>query len=278
LAARDTPPADLTEELRLRLQSAGVEELFPADFAARKQLEPEEHKSVTAIGAAINGYPCIEPLLDDARPTADALDRLRDFVQTFDKLRTVRLAALDMGFVRDAARALVEEEPAAVRAFSRILETGIVVTYARAYLPSNKPALGEKLWPKDRDDLALHNKVVDDYRHGFHAHSHRTKRRTLLDTTDLLGLDEPPTYAEAWHGLTKDDLERLAALADRQQARLHQVADALGAELGERRPEPSYPQPRPRVDYRWDSDVDNPETAFKHLRKGLGQPRDVGDP
>jgi len=64
LAARDTPPADLTEELRLRLQSAGVEELFPADFAARKQLEPEEHESATAIGAAIDGYPRIAPLLD----------------------------------------------------------------------------------------------------------------------------------------------------------------------------------------------------------------------
>jgi hypothetical protein len=111
-----------------------------------------------------------------------------------------------MGFVHDAAVALAEGEPAPVRAFARVIETGIVVTYARAYLESNHPPLGKKFWPKAPDDLALHNKVVDDYRHGIHAHSHRTKRRTLLDTADLLGLDGPPTYAEAWHGLTKDDL------------------------------------------------------------------------
>jgi hypothetical protein len=277
LAAHDTPPAELTEELRCRLQSAGVDELFPADFAARKPLEPEEHERATGIGAAVDGHPCAEPLFDGPTRTADALGRLCDFVQRYDRLRTIRLAAIDMGFVHDAARALLDEEPAAARAFSRILETGIVVTYARPYLPSNRPPLGERLWPKGSEDRALHDKIVDDYRHGIHAHSHRTKRRTLLDTADLLGLEAPPTYAESWRGLTKDDLERLADLAERQEARLHEAADGVGAELGEARSEPSYPRTRPRIDYRWDSEVDDTDSAFQKLREALERPGDAGN-
>jgi hypothetical protein len=183
-----------------------------------------------------------------------------------------------MGFVHDAARALIEDEPAAVRAFRRIFETGIVATYARPYLESNRPKLGRKLWPQGADDVALHNKIVEDYRHGIHAHSHRTKHRTLLDTADLLGLDEPPTWAESWHGLSKDVLERLADLADRQEARLHEAADAIGAELGEDRSEPSYPRTGPRIDYRWNSEVDNTDTAFKKLRETFGQQGDGSDP
>lgn len=118
---------------------------------------------------------------------------------------------------------------------------------------------------------ALHDKLIDEYRHAYHAHSHRSKRRTLLDTTDMLGFQAPPNYAEAWHGLTRE-----VDLAERHAARMHHAADLVGAELGEERDRPSYQSPRTRIDFRWQDGVDT-DTAFKRLREALGQQADVAD-
>ena len=179
---------------------------------------------------------------------------------------SVWLAAIDMDFVASAAGALASKEHATLRAFARVLETGIIVTYARPYLDSNQPALGKKWRPKDPDDLALHLHVIDEYRSAYHAHSDRTPGRTLLDTADLLGLDATPTYAEAWHRLSSVDLERLADLAYRQAIRLAAAADEAGELLGERRVTPSYPQVGPRVDYHFDDEI---EAAFERLRASM---------
>ena len=122
--------------------------------------------------------------------------------------------------------------------------------------------------PKGNQDIALHDKIVDDYRHTYHAHSFRSARRTLLDTAALLGLEEPPSYAEAWDRLTADELARLADLADRQRERLHLAADAVGAELGERRPALRNDRTGQRVDFLFDGDV---KTAFTALKEALGQ-------
>jgi hypothetical protein len=265
-AAQDSPPATLTESLRSRFEAAGVVEFVPADIKSREFLLPEQHERANAIGVGIDGLPCAEALDDSPTRTADALERLCTFVQRFDRLRLLRLAAIDMDFVASAARALASGEHATLRAFARVLETGIIVTYARPYLESNRPALGKKWRPNDPDDLALHLIVIDEYRSAYHAHSDRTPRRTLLDTADLLGLDEAPTYAEAWHGFSAVDLERLADLAYRQAVRLAAAADEVGELLGERRMMPSYPQVGPRVDYRFDDEI---EAAFERLRASM---------
>jgi hypothetical protein len=76
-------------------------------------------------------------------------------------------------------------------------------------------------------------------RNDYHAHADRTPRRTLLDTTAMLGLDGAPTYAEARWILTEDELERIAELARKQAERFEAAALEAGRELGEQRNESS---------------------------------------
>jgi hypothetical protein len=75
--------------------------------------------------------------------------------------------------------------------------------------------------------------VIDELRDTYHAHADRTPRRTITDTADFLGVEGPPTYAEAWSRLTPSELETLAGLAGRQAARFEAAADEAGLELGE---------------------------------------------
>ena len=158
----------------------------------REFLAPEQHGRANAIGVGIDGFPCAEELDDSPTRTADALERLCMFVQRFDRLRLLRLAAIDMDFVASAAGALASEEHATLRTFARVLETGIIVTYARPYLDSNQPALGKKWRPKDPDDLALHLHVIDEYRSAYHAHSDRTPGARSAPPTFLGWMQLPP--------------------------------------------------------------------------------------
>lgn len=80
--------------------------------------------------------------------------------------------------------------------------------------------------------------MIEELRHPYHAHFGRTPRRTLVDTTQLLGLDGPPTYAQSRWFMTDDELQRLADLARRQGERLEAEANRIGSELGERREGP----------------------------------------
>lgn len=269
-AARDTPPTELGSSLLKRLKAAGVTELRPADTSAGAFLEPSEHDRANAIGAAGPGFGFAEELQGAPTPTADALERLCVWVERYDRLRVLRLGAIDMQFAAAAARGLADKHGPA-RVWARVLETGLVVTYARPYLESNARPVGRKLWPQEPADRELHERIIEDVRSPYHAHSDRTSYRTLVDTATMLGLDGTPTFAEGWSRLSVAELKHLAELAERQAERLHAAADELGAELGERRDRPSYQPSRPRVDYMFEDGI---EAASERLRDWF---RSVGD-
>lgn len=269
-ASRDSPPAELSDSLLARLKGAGVAELRPADADARALLEHSEHERANAIGAAGAGFGFAEELEGGSTPVADALMRLCVWVERYDLLRVLRLGAIDMEYAASAARALADEDGPA-RLWARVLETGLVVTYARPYLDSNTRVVGRKWWPESPEDRELHQRIIEDVRSPYHAHTDRTPHRTLVDTTAMLGLDGPPTFAEGWSQLNTAKLEHLAELAERQAARLHAAADEIGAELGEERERPSYQPTRPRVDYRFEDGI---EAASERLREAFG---DRGD-
>jgi hypothetical protein len=270
-ALRDVPPAELDASLLARLKAAGVTMLRPADAAARALLEPTEHERANAIGAAGPGFAFAEELEDGPTPTADALARLCVWLERYDLLRVLKLGATDMKLAAAAARALVDEDGPA-RLWARVLETGLVVTYARPYLESNTRPVGRKWWPEEPADRELHERIITDVRSPYHAHTDRTSHRTLVDTASMLGLEGPPTFAEGWSRLTVPELERLAELAERQAERLHAAADEIGAELGERRDQPSYEPSRERVDFLFDDGI---EAASERLREGLHDRRDT---
>jgi hypothetical protein len=236
-ALRDTPPAELGASLLARLKAAGVAMLRPADAATRALLEPGEHDRANAIGASGPGFAFAEELENGPTPVTDALARLCVWVEQYDLLRVLRLGAIDMQFASWAARALADEDGPA-RLWARVLETGLVVTYARPYLESNTRTVGRKWWPDNSADRELHERIIKEVRSPYHAHTDRTPHRTLVDTAAMLGLDGPPTFAEGWSHLSVAELEHLAALTERQAERLHSAADEIGAELGEPRDRP----------------------------------------
>lgn len=271
LAARDDPPTKLESRLLSRLTRAGVTDLRPADGTAF--LDVADADRARAIGAAGPGFGVIESLEDEAGPTAAALERLCSWVERFDRMRSLRLAAIDMEFVASTARSLADRDGPA-RLFERVLETGLVVTYARPYLASNRPGLGKRWRPESPEDRELHERMVDELRNPYHAHTDRTRHRTLIDTTALLGLDGPPIFAEAWNRLKDDELAQLADLADRQATRFAAAADMIGAELGEQREAPSYPRSGPRATLWFDNGI---EAAARELQARFGEQRHEGD-
>lgn len=243
----------------------------PADTAASVLLEPEEHEHANAIGVAGPGFAFAEKLEDGPTPTGDALARLCSWVERYDLLRVLRLGATDMELAAAAARALADEDGPA-RLWARVLETGLVVTYARPYLEANTRAVGRKWWPREPADRELHERIIKDVRSPYHAHTDRTPHRTLVDTAAMLGREGPPTFAEGWSRLSTAELEHLAALAERQAERLHGAADEIGAELGERRDQPSYQPSRPRVDYMFEDGI---EAASERLREWFNRGGDT---
>ena len=269
-ASRDSPPAELSGSLLARFKAAGVVELLPADADVPDLLEASEHERANAIGAAGPGFAFAEELEGGPTPVADTLMRLCVWVERYDLLRALRLGAIDMQYAASAARALVNEDGPA-RMWSRVIETGLVVTYARPYLPSNTRVLGRTWWPESPEERELHEGIIEDVRNSYQAHTDRTSYRTLVDTAAMLGRDGPPTFAEGWSKLSVAKLEQLAELAERQAERLHAAADEIGAELGEKRERPSYQPTRPRVDYHFEDGI---EAASERLRKAFG---DRGD-
>lgn len=264
-ASRDSPPAQLSASLLARLKAAGVAELRPADADVRNFLDPSDHERANAIGAAGPGFAFAEEFEGGSTPVADALMRLCVWLEGYDLLRALRLGAIDMQYAASAARALVDEDGPA-RMWARVLETGLVVTYARPYLASNTRVVGRTWWPESPEDRELHQRIIEDVRSPYHAHTERTPHRTLVDTSAMLGLDGPPTFAEGWSQLNTAELAKLADLAERQAARLHAAADEIGAELGEEREHPSYQPTRPRVDYSFGDGI---EAASERLREAF---------
>ncbi len=222
-------------QLLARFAAAGVVELVPSDGPV--SLAVEEAARATGIGAHGPGFGFGESFEGEPAPTAAALARLCEFVERFDHLRRLRLAEVDMGIVASTARQLADRLGPA-RLFERVLETGLVVTYARPYLESNRAGVGRKWRPESEADRKLHDWIIEELRHPYHAHADRTPRRTLTNTSAFLGLEGPPTYAEAWWRLTDEELLRIADIAERQEARFEAAARKVGAELGEERDPP----------------------------------------
>jgi hypothetical protein len=238
LAARDDPPTVVQDELLHRLHHAGVEMLQPAlgqpvDGRVEIASEVEELERVTAIYVGGPGLSHAEPLGAEPAPAAAALRRVLYFVERFDKLRRFRLAEKDMRSVERTALALLEGDTGYARIFKRELETALVVIYARPYIHGTMQL--PRGWRPKGSDRKLHDLLIDTLRDPYHAHADRTRHRTLIDTTAYLGIDGPPTFAEAWWSLREPELEAIADLARRQAERLEAEANRIGAELGERR-------------------------------------------
>lgn len=227
----DTPPIGVGAEWLARFAAAGVTQLYPMGdlFGLSYDLSWKYATGVAAVGP---GFGFVEWLEDEPAAVASATRRLCEYVETFDRLRRFRLAAIDMRLVEATAQSLRNREGPA-RMFERMLETAIVVTYARPYLPSNRAGVGRRWRPERAPDIELHDRLIDDLRHPFHAHSDHTPLRTLTDTAAMLGLDGPPNYSEAWARLNDDDLEDIAALAARQAARFEEAASERSAAIGE---------------------------------------------
>ena len=170
---------------------------LPADTATRVDIPEAEAARATAIGAAGPGFMFLEPLEEGPTPVAGALSLFCTWLETFDELRRLRLAAIDMELATDAARALSDEHWPG-RRWQRVFETGLVVTYARPYARGNGNGVGPEWAPEDPDDARLHRRLIEDLRNPYHAHADRTTSRTLIDTAAMLGFDEPPTFAEGW--------------------------------------------------------------------------------
>jgi hypothetical protein len=167
-----------------------------------------------------------------ARPIYAALDELTRIVEGFDAIARFRFAASDMKLVERAASALIDanDQRGPARLFDRVIETGMVITYARPFLPSNEAGLGDAWLPKDEAERELHDELIE-LRGEYHAHATHTPQRRLDDVTHMFGEEGRPRYAESWSRLPVEKLRALEALAARQAERFAIKADAMDAAL-----------------------------------------------
>jgi hypothetical protein len=185
---------------------------------------------------------------DDGAPVARAVERLCELVERFDELTRLRLAAADMKLTVLAARDLASRRHEGMSDLDRVLETGLVTTYARCYLPTSAGGIGGRWRPAGSSDRQLHDRLIDTLRHPQHAHTDLGGARRLVRTArDSAGapsieaaLDpnqsfERIEYLELFAGIGTDELESIADLAERQRARLFAAANELAETLGERR-------------------------------------------
>jgi hypothetical protein len=117
------------------------------------------------------------------------------------------------------------------RYFERVIETGMVVTYARAFAGSNRAGLDDDDdAPTDPRDRELHDELVG-LRNRYHAHADHTPEWTLTDTRRLLGEAGRPLFSEQWSQLPAAKLRALADLAARQRERFAEEAHRLDVQL-----------------------------------------------
>jgi hypothetical protein len=108
------------------------------------------------------------------------------------------------------------------------LESGVIVFYARSF--TGHARLGDRWLPPEGPDRDLHYRLMELRQH--HAHADWTHTRTLVDTNAMLEIDGPPVLAEQRSRLSRDELEQIADLAERQHARFLEAAGWLKIELG----------------------------------------------
>ena len=126
---------------------------------------------------------------------------------TFETMTRFRLAATDMRLAANAAAALIDanENDGPARVWQRVIETGLVTTYARPYLRSNKARLPKKSLPPVGPDRELHNELLE-LRSEYYAHAAHTPRRYLENATATFGEEGRPKFTESWERLSTERL------------------------------------------------------------------------
>ncbi len=166
-----------------------------------------------------------------ATPVTAALHELSDAFERFDRIARLKRAAVDLDLVEHAADGLIKarEHRGKARYFERVIETGMVVTYARAFAGSNRAGLGSDDAPADKSDRELHDEIIR-LRNRYHAHADHTPDWTLHDLRRLFGEAGRPMFSEQWSQLPASKLRALADLAMRQRERFAAEANRLDIE------------------------------------------------
>jgi hypothetical protein len=236
LAAADDPPTELGPYLA-RLRNSGATELYVGALtdsgaiipvASTDQAGGGDMMVMTRSPRVSTWWP-IGLFPSSTAPTRDGLDGLLVAFEGYDRIARLRLAASDMTLVAHAAAGLIEarDQRGPARFFERIIETGMVVTYARPFLPSNEAGLGQRWWPQDEAGRELHEKLVD-LRSEYHAHAEHTPQRRLEIMTGLAS--ERPILTESWSVLSVDTLQLLEDVATQQAKRFAAEAERLDLE------------------------------------------------
>jgi hypothetical protein len=186
LAAGDDPPTELASYMG-RLRNAGAIELYVGTRSDRGAFfeitSAEQARTGDAFVMTRSQLLLASWQIDwqsSSAPMRDALDKLIDEFVGYDRIARLRFAESDMRLAAHAAAGLIEarDQRGSARIFERVIETGMVVTYARPFLPSNHAGLGEDWWPKDDAGRELHEQLVD-LRGEYHAHAEHTPQRRL---------------------------------------------------------------------------------------------------
>jgi hypothetical protein len=141
--------------------------------------------------------------------------------ERLDQIRRLVIAESDMRQVEAAADYLAFASMNADAA--RVLETGLVVTYARPF--GERQGIGtldrDEWAPKDEAMRKLHFALLK-LRNKLYAHSDRTEFRDAVDVWALTGIGGGK-YAESHAPMSPDALPRIARLARDQR---HAIRDA----------------------------------------------------
>jgi hypothetical protein len=136
----------------------------------------------------------------ESTPVRDALGRLVEEFQAFNKITRFRFAARDMQLAAAAASGLIEAagQRGSARVHERVIETGIVVTYARPFLASNEAGLDGRWRPSDEAERALHDELID-LRGEHHAHASHTPRDgwRSCTTSSSQGVQSSPSLGQS---------------------------------------------------------------------------------
>lgn len=237
LASADNPPTRLEPYLG-QLADAGATALYVArstdkdalfEISSLDQARGGRAFVNSGNGLVIASWPI--DLEEGDTPLHDALEGVVAEFVAFDRIARLRFAESDMKLVAHAAAALAEAraQRGAARLFERVIETGMVVTYARPFLPSNQAGLGKRWWPQDEAGRALHEELID-LRGEYHAHAEHTPQRRLEMATGFTE-SRRPLLLESWSRLPGSKLRLLEEVAERQAARFGTEADRLDLEL-----------------------------------------------
>lgn len=142
------------------------------------------------------------------------------------------LAESDMRQAAAAARHLGAFGGAMHGDAERALWTGMIVSYARPFLPSNKAGVvpDRLATPRDPEQRALHGRLRE-VRDRIVAHNDATSARQAVKASEELGFGTG--YVEAWVPFLDEALPPVEALAEAQEAAFRKRRHEIEVELAE---------------------------------------------